>query len=83
MIAQHFTVILSITLILIVTATTNLTQTGGLQMSEKIETCPCRTFPKERVWDEARWKKHWESMRLGHQKRLERIHNEARYGKDR
>ncbi len=52
-------------------------------MSEKIETCPCRTFPKERVWDEARWKKHWESMRLGHQKRLERIHNEARYGKDR
>ena len=48
---------------------------------EKIGTCPCNTFPKGSVWDEERWKKHWADQRLEQQKRLERLHREARYGK--
>ena len=48
---------------------------------EKIGTCPCYTFPKGEPWNEERWRKHWADQRLGHQKRLERLHREARYGK--
>ena len=32
-------------------------------------------------WDEEQWKKHWAEQRRGHQKRLERLHREARHGK--
>ena len=32
-------------------------------------------------WSEEQWKKHWAEQRQGHQKRLERIHQEARHGK--
>ena len=49
---------------------------------EKIRACPCNTFPKGTAWNEARWKKHWAEQRLGHQKRLERLHREARHGKN-
>ena len=48
---------------------------------KKIGTCPCYTFPKGKPWNEERWRKHWAEQRLGHQKRLERLHHEARYGK--
>ena len=36
---------------------------------------------KEEDWDEEQWRKHWAEQRRGHQKRLERIHQEARHGK--
>jgi hypothetical protein len=32
-------------------------------------------------WDEEQWRKHWAEQRRGHQKRLERLHKEARHGK--
>ena len=45
---------------------------------DKIESCPCHTFPKGEPWDEARWQKHWADLRKGHQKRLEQLHLESR-----
>ena len=31
--------------------------------------------------DIEQWRKHWAEQRRGHQKRLERLHKEARHGK--
>ena len=48
------------------------------QPSGLIEPCPCHTTPKEKKWDEARWKKHWASLRKGHKDNLAKLHKEAR-----
>ena len=52
---------------------------------EKVGSCMCETMPKDTEWDDKRWKKHWADQREAHQKRLERLHREARkyHGKTR
>ena len=45
--------------------------------NEKVGSCMCETMPKDTEWDDERWKKHWADQREGHQKRLERLHQEA------
>jgi len=57
-----------ITLILILTGTTNLTQIEAQQMNKE----------KEGEWDEKRWKKFWKDRREGHRKMLELLHKESR-----
>ena len=64
----HSTVMMWITLILILTGTTNLTQIGARQMSKE----------KETDWDEKRWIKFWKDRREGHRKMLELLHKESR-----
>lgn len=52
---------------------------------EKVGSCMCETMPKDTEWDDKRWKKHWADQREAQQKRLERLHREARkyHGKTR
>ena len=38
----------------------------------------CETMPKNAVWDEDRWRKHWADQRERHKERLDRLHKEAR-----
>ena len=57
-----------ITLILILTGTTNPTRIEAQQMNKQ----------KEGEWDELQWKKFWKDRREGHRKMLERLHKEAR-----
>ena len=48
------------------------------QVMGESEACPCHTTPKETVWDEGQWKKHWKDRRQDHKKRIEQLHKGAR-----
>ena len=46
--------------------------------NEEVGSCMCETMPKNAVWDEDRWRKHWANQKTGHKERLDRLHKEAR-----